>query len=345
LIIGAQRSGTSLLSRILNQHPGIAVPGESFFFNTFGPLRTFYGDLSQAENRDRLIDDALSSTKIRLWPDPPSRAAVHAKVRDSTLGGIFRAILDAWTESQGKRRWGEKTPQHVLHWSHVREALPDAPLLHIVRDGRDVALSLVAAHFGPKTIYAAAHRWRRYMRAIASIKASAAPGQLYEIRYEDLLRRPEQVLAGVCAFLGEPYLPQLLEFHKNSTPYGRYGAEHRNLRNPLLPSNAARWRREMAAADVRIFESVAGRELVEYGYELETDGAPLRDFERFYLACVVDPPTKALALLRNAVGREEGLQLTKMRTRILARHGLRLLTGARGERAASTRSGGTRFSR
>jgi hypothetical protein len=345
LIIGAQRSGTSLLSRMLNQHPGIAVPGESFFFNTFGPLHRFYGDLALAENRSRLIDDALATAKISEWRSPPSRAAVQAKLREPTLGGIFRAILDAWTEAQGKQRWGEKTPQHVLHWRHVHEALPDAPLVHIVRDGRDVALSLVAAQFGPKTIYAAAHRWRRYIRTIAAIKASAAPGRLHEIRYEDLLQQPEKVLAGVCAFLGEPYSPRLLEFHKDSTAYNGYGAEHRNLRSPLLSQNAARWQRQMTARDVRIFESIAARELTEYGYALATDGAPLRAFERVYLSCIVNPPAKALAMLCNDVGRAEVLQLAKIRSRAIARHALGLLTRKRHRRAASTRSEPARFSR
>jgi hypothetical protein len=328
LIIGAQRSGTSLLSRILNQHPNIAVPGESFFFNTFGPLRRFYGDLSREENRNRLIDDALSTVKIREWTPPLQRAAVQAHLREHTLGGVFRAILDAWTAAQGKRRWGEKTPQHVLHWNDVREALPNVPVLHIVRDGRDVALSLIAAQFGPKTVYAAAKRWRHYLRAITAIKRSLRPGLLHEIRYENLLRRPEEVLRGVCDFLGESYSPQLLEFHKDATAYNGYGAEHRNLRNPLMPQNVARWRREMSPAEVRVFESVAARELTDYGYALATPAAPLRDLERYYLG-IAGLPAKAVALLRNHVGHAEELQLMKVRSRVIFGHPLRLLAGKR----------------
>jgi hypothetical protein len=83
---------------------------------------------------------------------------------------------------------------------------------------------------------------------------------------------------------------------------------------------------------VRLFESVAARELTEYGYALATDGAPLSAFERAYLACIVDPPAKARALLRNSVGRAEGLQLTKIRLRVMARHGVGLLTGKRRRR-------------
>jgi hypothetical protein len=206
--------------------------------------------------------------------------------------------------------------------------LPNVPVLHIVRDGRDVALSLIDAQFGPKTVYAAAKRWRQYLRAIAAIKGSLPKRQLHEIRYEDLLRRPEEVLRGVCEFLGESYSPQLLEFHKDATAYNAYGAEHRNLRNPLMPQNVARWRREMSPAEVGVFESVAARKLVDYGYVLTTPAAPLSELERYYLG-IAGLPAKALALLRNRVGHAEELHLMKVRSRVIFGHPLRLLAGKR----------------
>jgi Sulfotransferase family len=330
LIIGAQRSGTSLLSRILNQHPRLAVPGESYYFNTFGPLSRFYGDLSLPRNRDRLVDDALSTFKIREWSPPLTRAAVLSKLGEPTLGGVFRAILDAWTESQGKSRWGEKTPHHVLYWQEVTKALPDVPLVHIVRDGRDVTLGLIAARFGPKTVYRAAQRWTRYLSAIDDIKAATPARRLHEIRYEDLLQRPEQVLRGICEFLGEPYAPQMLEFHRNPNLYGSgYLQEHANLWKPLMPEKVARWRTMMTAGDLRIFEGVAGRALAAYGYSLATPGTPLPVWERFYLRWIVDPPVKGLALLRNRPGHQEEAHLFWLRTRIILRCGLRRLRGGR----------------
>jgi hypothetical protein len=330
LIIGGQRSGTSLLSRILNQHPSLAVPGESFYFNTFGPLRRFYGDLAVPENRDRLVDDALSTFKIREWSPPLTRAAVLAKLEEPTLGGVFRAILDAWTETQGKPRWGEKTPHHVLHWRDVTEALPYAPLVHIVRDGRDVALGLIRARFGPKTVYRAAQRWTQYLSAIDRIKAATPAVRLHEIRYEDLLQQPEEVLGGICAFLGERYAPEMLEFHRNPSLYtSGYLDEHANLWRPLLPEKVGGWRTKMSRRDLRIFEAVAGRTLVAYGYPLATSGAPLPGWESFHLRWIVDPPTKGRALLRNRPGHQEEAHLLRLRTKIVLRHGLRRLAGRR----------------
>ena len=166
LIIGAQRSGTSLLTRILNQHPQLAVPPESHFFNTFVPLQRFYGDLNEEHNLNKLIDDVLTTPKISEWSSLPTPGQILARLHERNLGAVFVALLDSWAESQGKSIWGEKSPRHVFYWSEISESLPNIPAVHIVRDGRDVALGLIRARFGPKSVYAAGKRWKRWMAAI-----------------------------------------------------------------------------------------------------------------------------------------------------------------------------------
>ncbi len=150
-----------MLARILNQHPQLAVPPESFFFNTFVPLQRFYGDLSEEKNLHRFIDDVLATPKISQWSPLPLRDQILARLRERSPGAVFVALMDGWAESQGKSKWGEKTPHHVFFWSDISEHLPDIPVVHIVRDGRDVALGLIRARFGPKSVYAAARRWSR----------------------------------------------------------------------------------------------------------------------------------------------------------------------------------------
>lgn len=161
-IFGCGRSGTSLLSRMLNEHPRLAVPNESHLFDTFGPLRRWYGDLREVENRARLAADMLPAVAARRW-SPPLRsdqvlAAVRAcdPVRDGHLGGVVDAVLRSWAQSQGKSRWGEKTPGHLFSWPEISGWLPHAQAIHIIRDGRDVALSWIRAPFGPKTVHSAA---------------------------------------------------------------------------------------------------------------------------------------------------------------------------------------------
>lgn len=120
-MFGCGRSGTSLLSRILNHHPNIAVPFESHVFNTYFPLLRYYGDLENVRNRRRLVADILASYYFRHWKPEPDE--------------------------------------------QLRELYPNARVIHIVRDGRDVAVSLIGARFGPKTVFKAApsHRLMRLL--------------------------------------------------------------------------------------------------------------------------------------------------------------------------------------
>lgn len=322
LIIGAHRSGTSLLTRILNQHSTLAVPPESFFFNTFVPLRKFYGDLERDENFARLIDDVLSTPKVAGWSPTPTREQILERVSERSMGSVFLALLDTWAESQGKTYWGEKTPHHVFYWPEISEALPDVPLVHIVRDGRDVALGLVKARFGPKSVYTAGRRWARWMDAIEEIRARVPSGRLYQISYEGLLTEPERTVGGICEFLGVPFEKAMLDFHEDRSPYSGYAAEHANLNKPLLADKVGAWHQTMKRSDVTLFESIASEQLRRYGYPVEGVPAEPASWKRAYYKWLHHPPRKAVALLRNRPGQREEFQLFKLRVRLLVRYWL-----------------------
>ena len=323
LIIGAQRSGTSLLTRMLNQHAELAVPPESFFFNVFVPLANYYGDLEQDENLVRFVDDVLSTPKVSEWSPTPTRDEVLVRLEARTQGAVFQALLDTWAASQGKTMWGEKTPHHVFFWDEIEKTFPDVPLVHIVRDGRDVALGLVRARFGPKSIHAAATRWAHWMARIEMIRARVGAGRIHEARYEDLLAEPQRTLAGICEFLDVPFDPEMLEFHRDTSLYSRYAADHANLKRPLLTDKIAAWRHTMRSSDVALFESVASEGLRRHGYPVETDAVPLSPLRRAYYRFLHHPPRKALGLLRNRAGHHEEFRLFRMRARLLLRYWLR----------------------
>lgn len=320
LIIGAQRSGTSLLTRMLNQHPRLGVPPESFFFNTFSPLRRFYGDLRNEPNLVHFVGDVVSTPKIREWSPRPTRDQILERIRDRSVGSVFVALLETWAQSHGKAMWGEKTPHHVFYWSDLTGCLPSAPVIHIVRDGRDVALGLINARFGPKTVYTAALRWRRWMLAIDAIRARLPADRWHQISYEDLLRCPEETLGGICRFLGQEYAPEMQEFYRDTTLYSGYSQEHANLNKPLLTDKVAGWRRQMRARDVALFDATAGEHLRQYGYPVESAPRDISRLEHIYRRWVEHPPRKAVAMMRNSPGHREELQLLGMRARLIARY-------------------------
>ncbi len=194
-ILGAPRSGTSLLSRMLDSHPAIAVPDETKIFDTFLPLLPAYGDLREAPRLRRLVQDILGWRWIRRLPAPPHADAVLARVVRPDLGAVFAAVLECWATGQGKTRWGEKTPSNLYFWPRIASWFPNATIVHILRDGRDVAISQIKAPFGPKTVPAAARRWIYFVAGVRALREQVAPDSYVEIRYEDLLAHPRETMA------------------------------------------------------------------------------------------------------------------------------------------------------
>ena len=307
-IFGSARSGTSLLSRIIGSHPRIAIPFESHIYNTFYPWLKFYGDLSLSKNRERLVDDILSTEVMRDWQPQLDRNQVLANIKSFDLHGIFNALLTTWTSTQNKERWGEKTPAHVLYWSEIITAFPNAKIIHIVRDGRDAALSWRKARFGPKHIYLLAKKWVEYLRVIETMRSQIDPNAFWEVRYEDLLNDPETATREICHFLGEEFTPEMLAFYTNYTPYPTDSQNQNNLSQPILQSNREKWRREMTPRELRLFEAVAGKNLTRYGYSCQLAAAKVSPIEKLWICYVEHPWRKLFAMLKNTKGQIDGLR-------------------------------------
>jgi hypothetical protein len=233
---------------------------------------------------------------------------------------VFGAVLGSWAAATSKDRWGEKTPSHAYFWDTIAETYPDAPIIHLVRDGRDVALSQIAARFGPKTIYRAARRWARYMEVMGRLTMSLPASQVHVVRYEQLIREPEMVVRSLCGFLGEPFEASMLDFHQNMIPYSRYSCEHANLERPLKGGNSHRWLTLMSPRDVATFEAVAGKQLTQWGYNLATASGGMSVGRRFVEDWLLHPPRKGLGLLRNRTGQRVELALLVLRLRITGRY-------------------------
>lgn len=306
-IFGCGRSGTSLLSRMLNQNSRLAVPYESHLFNTFLPILKYYGNLEEKKNRDNLISDILLTDVMNDWEPKLSVNEISKKIRQNNFGGIFEAILISWTEKNNKKRWGEKTPHHIDYWNEITKIWPEAKVIHIYRDGRDVALSLKSARFGPKTIYANAKYWSNYLGRVGKLKKQINPQNLLELSYENLLENTESELQRICEFLNEDYEISMLEFYKNKNDYKTDQQNQSNLKKPIIKSNSNKWRKKMNAKEIRVFESIAGDYLKEYGYEVVNIDSQISFIDDFYLGKIISPTKKILAMIKNRKGHKDSL--------------------------------------
>lgn len=301
---------------MLNAHPGIGVPYESHFYNVFWPLLKHYEPLDTPSRQKRLVADVLSMAVFRDWGDPPGVDAVVARIERGDFHGVVEAVLREWADGRGKRRWGEKTPQHGSFWRQILEGFPRAQFVHVVRDGRDCALSWIASRFGPKDAYHVARRWAQYIDLMGQLKQSLGSDQFYEISYEDLVADPEAALKSLCGFLGEPFDPAMLEFHSSGDNYMTDARNQQNLQQPVMKQNTAKWRKQMSPRDQRLFEAVAGEQLKRYGYAALYPDAAVGTWEHVCSSYLTHPSRKALAMLHNTKGWGDGLLRLRIRARL-----------------------------
>jgi sulfotransferase family protein len=279
-IVGSGRCGTTLLRMMLDTHPDLAIPPETHFIPT---LVALFQDPSKDLND---FVDLVAS--FHTWQDfgIDSSALRDALAREPfTLTRALRTFYRLYAEKQGKVRGGDKTPMYFASMCAVQGVLPEARFVHLIRDGRDVALSIKDLWFGPNSIGEAAGWWvARINQARSQVPALS---WYLEIRYEDLVRDTENILRRICAFIDLPWDPIMLDYpkrvperlaemrHDAPTHDGRgvLRAEDRVrifslVDRPPQSERLERWRTEMTLADREFFESVAGPMLHELGYEI-----------------------------------------------------------------------------
>jgi hypothetical protein len=268
-VVGFQRSGTTLTQALLGAHSRIAAPPEMHFVFRIARFADRYGDLTDDGNLRRVIHEALNPP-ADLFADCgfDERRIFDRVIRnaDPTMHGVLEAIMDDFAERHGKVRWSEKSPGQSV--AQVQSVFPDAQIIHIVRDPRDVIASSLATPWTTKSAHDLAHRWRQFTIENVRRGLSAGPARFLQVRYEDLTRDPEAVLRVVFAFLGERYEPAVLNdpsrrrdtIAKAAAPWQQRALE------PVVPAQSGGWRTRLGRRDRAIVQSIFHRELPILGY-------------------------------------------------------------------------------
>jgi hypothetical protein len=265
---------------MLDAHPQLAIPPETQFLPDL---------LDAAERGARGRDLAEAITAARNWSDfglDPGRLTERIGERAEAADAL-RAVYELYAERQSKPRWGDKTPKHVTRMRRIGALLEEARFVHLIRDGRDVALSRRRRGMGTaKPTAETAGLWRRRIERARS-QARRLPGRCLELRFEDLVAGPEPALRAVCDLIELDYHPAMLSYHDRAPErlaelggdlassggrIARSGGErlasHALAAEPPRAERIAAWRTEMAEADRREFEAVAGDLLAELGYDV-----------------------------------------------------------------------------
>jgi hypothetical protein len=289
-IVGAPRSGTTLVQQMLDSHPSFAIPWESHFIPWHALILKHFGDLQKIEARALLIRsiDYFQGMVFneRAWVEwIPSLSENADKIAAQTpphYAGVIDAIYTFYAQQRGRPRWGDKTPGYINHMPLILSMFPDAKFIHIIRDGRDVAVSSMPLSFGSNTTYVAARRWDRFVRRGLKFEAEH-PESVLRLTYENLIANNEGELRRICDFLDEEFHPAMMQFHRSVKDRSSAPPDmscHTELSKPANNSRIGRWKSELSLEQLRVFESGAGELLSELGYERAMPDARKRFYDR-----------------------------------------------------------------
>lgn len=198
-VVGCPRSGTTLLSVLLDRHSRLCIPPETAFYTEIAPQIPFGAERKAA---GKVLENWSRLPELELEPED---VLARLPERLHSPGPVLRAILELYAQSHGKVRCGEKTPQHLWHVPTILRQFSRARVICILRDGRDVALSLLAMPWWPlpRLEDAAAH-WR-HGAGLGAVFARLYPDQFRVVRYEDLIADPATTIRAIVEHIGEQF--------------------------------------------------------------------------------------------------------------------------------------------
>jgi hypothetical protein len=301
-IVGSGRSGTTLLRLILSGHSRIHIPTETHFIADLVrelPLR----DPLNTPQLDRAIE---LITGFRRWPEMEIPAVEFRDwaraLEQPSLAEVIDLLYRHHLRIHGKQRWGDKTPDHVHIIPQLGTLYPGAKFIHMIRDGRDVAISFIEVGWG-SYCDRRDFEWTRAVHRRREYRASPFAGQILEVSYERLVLDPEATIRRVCVFLGEEFEPAMLDWRGSIDliPQAHLSTVHGKLLQPMSSDAVELWRKKLSAVECFAVEACLHRELGEVGYALRFSGPawrPLLAVSGWLLAASAPLLTRAIPYLQ-----------------------------------------------
>ena len=280
-VLGCPRSGTTLLYYMLLSSGNFAVyREESHVFNMIVPK---FGNLASRKSREKLMKRWLKSVlfeKTKL-----DAGTIEKKILEECRSGgdFLRIVMEEVARKQNVERWADTTPEHLLYIPAIKEAFPEALIIHSIRDGRDVALSM------DKLRWLHPYRWDKQNSLMVHglywewiVRQGRKDGQRFggdymEIHFEDLMTDPHGTLAGIGRFIEHE-----LDYEKiRKVGMGSVGSPNTSFRGEIAGgqfSPIGRWKQGFSPEQLEMFEGLVGPFLTELGYSLATSASPSRSF-------------------------------------------------------------------
>ena len=270
---GHPRSGTTLLGAMVGAHSDCICTPESQFKTRVLRHR------SLQKTADPDLQAAFSLIKkdwrFRIWNISFPTGAFR---EIHSYADLLLFLVHRFAEKNARehpRLWVDHTPSNIKqeNASKLLELFPAGKFIHIIRDGRAVAASIIPLDWGANTIERAAHSWRKRVSQYCSIESELGPQRVRRVLYEDLVREPEKTMRELCSFLGISYQTAMAGGKGFQVP------DYTAIQHSLIGSSPDRkqieaWRHLLSSRQVEIFESIAGNLLSSLGYHVMFKASP-----------------------------------------------------------------------
>lgn len=267
-IVGAPRSGTTLLAVLLDRHHQIAIPPETQFFTEFLPLLESPTETFSCE---QVVARALSFERISDLNLPLQRLQHHLPSPSCDAGQLLKALLTTYKEMRGASRVGEKSPLHLLHLEEIRNHIPKAKFICIIRDGRDVVRSLLEVNWAepgnPRRFWLFCQLWNQCTENLLTAKEKLGESSLLVVHYEKLLRAPREELTKVCHFLDVEFETSQLQPNDSSSTVPEWEYDWKQKANDSLDiSRIGAWRNNSGKEEICAMNVFMGEYLQKLEY-------------------------------------------------------------------------------
>lgn len=270
-VIGAPRSGTTLLAAMMNAHSRFSCGNETHFFECLRDGTAEYlTDPRHWPKRACAYTSRLKHVGRSIFELYDVDFADYAKALESvrpTVATVLRCFMECYLARTGKRRWVEKTPGHLKRFTRIRAHFPASPVICIVRDPRDVSLSLMRQAWGTRTLLDGILIWKTYFEYYK--KFIVSDKNVLTVKFEDLVQDPSEACERICFFVDEIFEPGMLDTSLSAVGVGSCLEPYKeNAARPVESGRAFAWRREPREHDLCIADSLLKRDLRWLGYSL-----------------------------------------------------------------------------
>jgi len=279
-IVGCPRSGTTWARLIFRHHPAVITTKESHAFPIV--LGKFWGMGADAPNKilDKYDDDVKNKTvglhlyvgrkDLRQFVNEISGRNDLVDAKKAEL--IIRFIFDKFFVAFGGTKnhlFVEKTPPHMFYMEKILKMYPEAKIVEVVRDGRDVCVSLemLGERWCPATREGQIEEWIKYVKAGMELCSNKSyEGRVLQVKYEDVKKDPFEQIKKMYTFAGIEAHPNLITSVTELTDFKNYIKKGGRY---LRRGQVGDWKNHFTSEDIKLFKKMANNFLIGLGYELD----------------------------------------------------------------------------